>query len=108
MMKGKITIISAICAILFGGIQANAQFRNGASFADLDDSETVRALKEHVSTISAAVMEGRKAGSEGERNDRWNMSPKSSAGTVSMCFPERRRHLRHQAGKSATRLPPAM
>lgn len=67
MMKGKITIISAICAILFGGIQANAQFRNGASFADLDDSETVRALKEHVSTISAAVMEGRKAGSEGER-----------------------------------------
>ena len=44
MMKGKITIISAICAILFGGIQANAQFRNGASFADLDDSETVRAL----------------------------------------------------------------
>ena len=56
MMKGKITIISAICAILFGGIQANAQFRNGASFADLDDSETVRALKEHVSTISAAVM----------------------------------------------------
>lgn len=53
MMKGKITIISAICAILFGGIQANAQFRNGASFADLDDSETVRALKEHVSTISA-------------------------------------------------------
>lgn len=67
MMKGKITIISAICAILFGGIQANAQFRNGASFADLNDSETVRALKEHVSTISAAVMEGRKAGSEGER-----------------------------------------
>ena len=66
-MKGKITIISAICAIFIGIIQAEAQFRDGASYADLEDSETVRAFKEHVSTISAAVMEGRKAGSEGER-----------------------------------------
>lgn len=66
-MKGKITIISAICAIFNGIIPAEAQFRDGASYADLEDSETVRAFKEHVSTISAAVMEGRKAGSEGER-----------------------------------------
>ena len=66
-MKGKITIISAICAIFIGIIQAEAEFRDGASYADLEDSETVRAFKEHVSTISAAVMEGRKAGSEGER-----------------------------------------
>lgn len=66
-MKGKITIISAICAIFIGIIPAEAQFRDGASYADLEDSETVRAFKGHVSTISAAVMEGRKAGSEGER-----------------------------------------
>lgn len=66
-MKGKITIISAICAIFIGIIPAEAQFRDGASYADLEDSETVRAFKEHVSTISASVMEGRKAGSEGER-----------------------------------------
>ena len=66
-MKGKITIISAICVIFIGIIPAEAQFRDGASYADLEDSETVRAFKEHVSTISAAVMEGRKAGSEGER-----------------------------------------
>lgn len=66
-MKGKITIISAICAIFIGIIPAEAQFRDGPSYADLEDSETVRAFKEHVSTISAAVMEGRKAGSEGER-----------------------------------------
>ena len=66
-MKGKITIILAICAIFIGIIPAEAQFRDGASYADLEDSETVRAFKEHVSTISAAVMEGRKAGSEGER-----------------------------------------
>ena len=67
MMKGKFSIISAICAIFFGIVPVNAQFRNGTSYADLNDSETVRAMKEHVSTISAAVMEGRKAGSEGER-----------------------------------------
>ena len=66
-MKGKITIISAICAIFAAIIPAKAQFMNGPSYADLNDSETVRAMKEHVSTISAAVMEGRKAGSECER-----------------------------------------
>ncbi len=66
-MKGKTTIFSAICAIFIGVIPAGAQLRSGASYADLDDSETVRAFKEHVSTISAAAMEGRKAGSEGER-----------------------------------------
>ncbi len=67
-MKVKVTIVSAICALfIIGIIPANAQFRDGVSYADLDDSETVRSFKEHVSTISAAVMEGRKAGSEGER-----------------------------------------
>ena len=43
----------------------NAQFR--ASLQDLDDSETVRALKEHVAYLSGAQLEGRKAGSEGEK-----------------------------------------
>ena len=42
-----------------------AQYRT--SLEDLDDSETVRALKEHVATLSGAQMEGRKAGSEGEK-----------------------------------------
>lgn len=43
----------------------HAQYRS--PIEDLDDSETVRALKEHVATLSAAQMEGRKAGSEGEK-----------------------------------------
>ena len=43
----------------------NAQYR--ASLQDLDDSETVRALKEHVAYLSGAQLEGRKAGSEGEK-----------------------------------------
>ncbi|MBR3988928.1 MAG: TonB family protein [Bacteroidales bacterium] len=42
-----------------------AQYRT--PLEDLDDSETVRALKEHVATLSGAQMEGRKAGSEGEK-----------------------------------------
>lgn len=42
-----------------------AQYR--APLQDLDDSETVRALKEHVGYLSAAQLEGRKAGSEGEK-----------------------------------------
>lgn len=39
-----------------------AQFRN----LPLDDSETVRAFREHVTSLSAAALEGRAAGSEGE------------------------------------------
>ena len=66
-MKGKITIISALLAFFVGVFPSSAQFKSGTPYADLNDSETVRAFKEHVSTISAAVMEGRKAGSEGER-----------------------------------------
>ena len=41
-----------------------AQFR---TIPGLDDSETVRAFREHVTTLSAASLEGRKAGSEGEQ-----------------------------------------
>lgn len=44
-----------------------AQFKTRVSFEDLNDSETVRAFKRHVSYLSAAVLEGRRAGSEGER-----------------------------------------
>lgn len=45
----------------------SAQFRSGVSYEDLDDSETVAAMKSHVRTLSAAHLEGRKAGSEGEK-----------------------------------------
>ena len=47
-------------------LPAAGQFRPGGLLDDLDDSETVTALKEHVRTLSAAALEGRKAGSEGE------------------------------------------
>lgn len=50
--------------VLLASVQAYAQYR--VSPEDLNDSETVRALKEHVGELSSARMEGRKAGSEGE------------------------------------------
>ena len=60
----KRSLFALLVATFFAtGLQA--QFRT--SLEDLDDSETVRALKEHVATLSAAQLEGRKAGSEGER-----------------------------------------
>lgn len=46
---------------------ASAQYRGG-SYSELNDSETVRALKEHVGYISSAALEGRAAGSEGEKS----------------------------------------
>ena len=56
------------CILLLAFLAAwplGAQFRS--PLEDLEDSETVRALKEHVATLSAAQLEGRRAGSEGER-----------------------------------------
>lgn len=52
-------------ALLLFQTQASAQFRPG--YSELSDSETVTSLKSHVRTLSSADMEGRKAGSEGER-----------------------------------------
>ena len=42
------------------------QFRTDAGYQDLYDSETGSALKTHIRSLSAAHLEGRKAGSEGE------------------------------------------
>lgn len=62
MMK---RLLMALAALLFLGPGLGAQYKT--SLQDLDDSETVRALKEHVATLSAAELEGRRAGSEGEK-----------------------------------------
>ena len=52
---------------LSSGVIMSAQFREGAVYEDLYDGETVSALKTHVRELSAAHLEGRKAGSEGEK-----------------------------------------
>ncbi|MBQ6254830.1 MAG: TonB family protein [Bacteroidales bacterium] len=64
-MNRKPALILAVAASLLMARPADAQFRAG--YSDLGDSETVTSLKRHVATISSAMMEGRKAGSEGEK-----------------------------------------
>ena len=44
------------------------QYRDSEVYKGLYDSETGAAMREHVAELSAAVMEGRKAGSAGERD----------------------------------------
>lgn len=60
--------ILIIVLLLFScGFAAEAQFRDGGNYEELYDSESVTVLKNHIRTLSAAVLEGRKAGSEGEK-----------------------------------------
>ena len=61
---GKRFLFAAACLLLSTAL--SAQFRTGSgAYDDLYDSETVHALKEHVSYLSSAALEGRQAGSEG-------------------------------------------
>ena len=64
MMKRLHCLFLALALLVSAPL--SAQYRS-TSLADLEDSETVRALKEHVAYLSAAQLEGRKAGSEGEQ-----------------------------------------
>jgi TonB family protein len=62
------SIISILIVFLWTiGVNAVAQFRDGASYQELYDSENVAAMKTHVRSLSASHLEGRKAGSEGEK-----------------------------------------
>ena len=63
----KRILLAAACLLLSTALPA--QFKTGTgSYDDLYDSETVHAFKEHVSYLSSAALEGRKAGSEGEKD----------------------------------------
>ena len=59
----RITAIAA--ALIAAAVTLNAQYRN--PLESLEDSESVRALKEHVAMLASAQMEGRAPGSEGEK-----------------------------------------
>lgn len=52
--------------LLLCPLYAAAQFSGGTP-RDLDDSEVVSAMKEQISYLSSAALEGRRAGSEGEK-----------------------------------------
>lgn len=64
MIRGL--ILSFMLALL-PAFSSYAQFRDGVSYEELEDSETVASFKSHVRYLSSAMLEGRKAGSEGEK-----------------------------------------
>ena len=59
--------LAVISVLLFSVFTSDAQYREGSVYADLYDSENVASLKEHVRFLSSAMLEGRAAGSEGEK-----------------------------------------
>ena len=46
---------------------AFSQYRDGVGYQELEDSENVASMKSHVRYLSSSLLEGRKAGSEGEK-----------------------------------------
>lgn len=57
----------AVALIGFWAVGLSAQIRDGVAYDALYEGETVSSLKSHVRELSSAMMEGRKAGSEGEK-----------------------------------------
>ncbi len=68
-MNNRMTInrLSAILLSVSLSVAAYAQYAAHDPYSDLYDSETVSSFKKHVSYITSAGFEGRKAGSEGEK-----------------------------------------
>lgn len=67
IMRLEIRKIYVLVSALLLSFTASGQFRTDAGYQDLYDSEISGALKTHVRSLSAAHLEGRKAGSEGEK-----------------------------------------
>ena len=63
----KYNILLIIMLALVPAFSSYAQFRDVSAYNELNDSETVASLKSHVRYLSSAMLEGRKAGSEGEK-----------------------------------------
>ena len=59
-------ILFCAVSLILSSSAVFGQFRNQDAYQGLYDSEVVAAMKSHVRELSAASMEGRKAGSEGE------------------------------------------
>lgn len=64
MGKTRLLVSAVLMLVCVSGY---SQYRDTFEYADLYDSENVAAMKEHVRTLSSAMMEGRAPGSEGER-----------------------------------------
>ncbi len=65
MKRLRISFLAVLAALSLVP-PVSAQYRDGRSYSDLNDGETVSALKKHIRILSSDAFEGRKAGSEGE------------------------------------------
>ena len=63
-MVNRISVLFA--AFMLAMLPLSAQYRDSGAYEELYDSETMASMKRHVRELSAASMEGRKAGTEGE------------------------------------------
>lgn len=62
-MKRKFTVL----ALLTISLSVSAQFRTGGQYEHLYDSDVTASLRGHIRTLSASSLEGRGAGTEGEK-----------------------------------------
>ncbi len=60
-------LIAVIFVFSMSVLTSYGQYRQADAYKDMYDSETVSSMKSHIRELSAASMEGRKAGSEGEK-----------------------------------------
>lgn len=67
IMRFEINRIFTLIAVFLFSVSAFGQYRTDSGYQDLYDSETGGSLKSHVRVLSAAHLEGRKAGSDGEK-----------------------------------------
>lgn len=67
-MHRIITLCLIAAVLIFADVVASAQFRDGNGYRELYDSENVTSFKKHLGALSSSYLEGRKAGSEGEKN----------------------------------------
>ena len=67
IMRVLYRLAAVVAVILMFPCLSGAQYRNGGGYSDLYDSETVTAFKKHIGFLASASLEGRKAGSEGEK-----------------------------------------
>lgn len=63
-----ISVVSSVCLLAFALQDADAQYRTDSGYSGLYDSETAAAMRRHVREVASAANEGRRAGSEGEKN----------------------------------------
>lgn len=84
----RIVKTAAFLMSLLISLSAAGQFRGGKNYDELYDSERVSALKEHVRMLSSSMMEGRRAGSEGERLAAGYVSEQFEAYGLELLSPE--------------------